>query len=68
MTKEGTDLIALAKQLEACAEDAKRDEPVLGYPGVSRRQPPAIISLANGLLAIAKGLRAIASHKEKSRG
>jgi len=56
---EQGNLLALAERLEACAEDAKRGEPVPGYGhDLIRPQPAAIISLANAVLAIAAALRA----------
>ena len=59
-------LLELAARLEACAEDAKRPEPISGYAGAVRVQPPAIISLANGLEAIAAALRARGQSPSKS--
>ena len=59
MTKtDAQRLLELADTLEACAEDAKRPEPLGG--DFAKLQPPAIISLANAVLAIAAALRAIA--------
>lgn len=57
MSKEKA--LALASLLEACAEDAKRPQPMPEYgQHVTRSQPASVISLANGLLAIAAAIRA----------
>lgn len=52
-------VLELAARLEACAEDAKRPEPVPGLGDtVMRNQPASVISLANAIEAIARELRA----------
>jgi hypothetical protein len=48
------ELLDLAARLKACAEDAKRPEPL--SDNLCRQPSPAIISLANGLSAIVEAL------------
>lgn len=58
---EAETLMALAGTLEACAEDARRPECMLSSWPHSVGPTPRIISLANGLAAIAAALRSRAS-------
>lgn len=53
------ELLRLARTIEACAEDARRPSPLVGYPDCVQAQPASTISLANGLVAVAQALRAI---------
>lgn len=67
---ENDNLMALAKleaMLRACAEDAKRPvpQPHIGS-NIAINPSPAIVSLANGLVAIADALSAVAQQGEQS--
>jgi hypothetical protein len=66
MTNDDEMMMRLAERLEACAEDAKRPDPLYGGD-ILRNQPPSVISLANGLEAIAADIRARISETKKDR-
>jgi len=58
------ELLKQANTIEACATDARKGTPVYGAQGDFTREPePQIISLANGLEAVAKALRALAQEQ-----
>lgn len=55
----------LERLIRACAEDAKRPEPLPGYPECARLQPPSVLMLASGLEAAADALAALRTQRNE---